>query len=104
LLKQRAEAAREGLKFAQAEFQAGRSTGEALADWSRKLAAAELDRGNPNSGLAALEDHVERLKELEKAKQVRFDAGRIPPQDMAAARYARLDAEIWLARVKAAKN
>jgi hypothetical protein len=103
LLKQRAEVAREGLKAAQDDFQAGRSPGEALADWSRKLAVAEMDRGHRKAGLAALEDHVNRVKELEKAAQARFDAGRISPQDLAAARYARLDAEIWLARVKAKK-
>jgi RNA polymerase sigma factor (sigma-70 family) len=103
LLKQRAEAAREGFKAAQQEFRAGVGTGEALAGWSRKIAEAELDRGNRKAGLAALEEHVERLKELEKVTQARFDAGRVSPQDLVAARYARLDAEIWLARVKAKK-
>jgi RNA polymerase sigma factor (sigma-70 family) len=103
LLKQRAEVAREGLKVARQEFQAGVGTGEALAVWSRKVAEAELDRGNRQAGLAALEDHVARVKEWEKVTQARFDAGRVSPQDLAAARYARLDAEIWLARVKAKK-
>jgi hypothetical protein len=101
LLKQRAEVARQGLKAAQEESQAGRGTIEQLVGWSRKIAEAELDRGNRKAGLAALEEHVERAKEFEKASRARFDAGRISPQELAAARYARLDAEIWLARVKA---
>jgi hypothetical protein len=101
LLKQRAEVARQGLKAAQAEFQAGHGTIEQLVGWSRKIAEAELDRGNRKAGLVALEEHIELVKDLEKVSRVRFDAGRISPQELAAARYARLDAEIWLARVKA---
>jgi hypothetical protein len=101
LLKQRVEVAQQGLKAAQEEFKAGNGTMEQLTGWSRKIAEAELDRGNGKAGLAALEEHVERVKELEKASRARFDAGLISPQELAAARYARLDAEIWLARVKA---
>jgi len=103
LLKQRAEVAREGLKAAQNDFRAGRGTGEALADWSRKLAEAEMDRGNRKAGLAALEEHVQRVKQLEKMAQRQVDAGIISARDLAAVRYTRLDAEIWLARVKAKK-
>jgi len=89
--------ARQGLKAAQEELKAGRGTIEQLAAWSQKIAEAELDRGNRKAGLAALEEHVERMKELEKASRARFDTGRISPQELAAARCARLHAEIWLA-------
>jgi outer membrane protein TolC len=44
------------------------------------------------------------MKKIQDINQERFDQGRISIEDLALAKYYRLEAEIWLERAKAAKS
>jgi outer membrane protein TolC len=48
----------------------------------------------------AIESHWKRLREIEKVNEERFDAGRIPIQDVLESRFYRLQAEIRLERAR----
>jgi hypothetical protein len=51
--------------------------------------------------MAAWDAHRQRMQDLYDMNMARFEAGRIPIQDLAQSDYYRLDAEIGLERAKA---
>jgi RNA polymerase sigma factor (sigma-70 family) len=102
LAKQRLQAAREVYNGLSIQALQGRGNLDAVANWSPHLLAAELDVAATRAEkLAALQDHVDRLKEFEKQVKAAMDAGRARPWDYASARCFRLEAELRLAKEKA---
>jgi hypothetical protein len=102
LAKARLKAARDVFDAMKAEVRAGRSDGQALAEWSSRLLEAELDAATTKKDrLAALEAHLAQMKEFKKQNNDQFDAGRLSFTDLAKARFALADAEWRLAREKA---
>jgi outer membrane protein TolC len=70
---------------------------------SKRLLTAESEDLNLNrkeTNLKALQDHFDRMKKIQDIDQERFGAGRISIEDLAQAKYYRLEAEIWLERAK----
>ncbi len=99
LLKERYEAAQVEFDGRFKEFLAGRGTQEFLYRSACRLLQAQKELSDkPAEQRAALEAHLKRMKEIEEIAKGRYDAGRIPIQDYQAARYWRLEAEIWLER------
>jgi Sigma-70, region 4 len=100
----KAEAAKAALDGILRLVETGRAPLRDAADWSRKWVLAELDRTDRRAErLAALQAHLDRMKRNEKEQETRFEAGQLPETDVAAARYARIEAELWLAEEKARK-
>jgi hypothetical protein len=105
LSRARSEAARQGVEARLQEFLDGRGTLDLLLESSRELLESEHARATNDADLrAALERHWERCKLIEATNQRRYADGRIALQDYMQARYARLEAEIWLARPRAYKR
>jgi hypothetical protein len=102
LLKARYDMANVEAHARWSEFQAGRGTLDFLFGASRHLLDAERELSERKADqIAALERYLWCMREIEKVNQQRFDNGRLPIQDVAEARYNRIQAEIWLERAKA---
>jgi hypothetical protein len=101
LLKKKVELASEGLKAAQQEFLAGRSTGEDLYEWSKRYLDAQRELNSTRADHeAALKAHLERMKEYEMIFQAKYQAGRLSFKDVCHAQLVRVEAELWLVRHK----
>jgi hypothetical protein len=75
---------------------------ETLLAASLRLLEAEREASDKKPDqLVALQNHWRRMKETEKVVQWRFDNGMVPTQDLAEAKFYRLQAEIWMERAKA---
>jgi hypothetical protein len=75
---------------------------EDLYRWSRRWVKAQLDlAGTKEERLAALRDHVERMKDLEKMTKALADTGQGSTADATAGRFYRAQAELWLTRARA---
>jgi RNA polymerase sigma factor (sigma-70 family) len=69
--------------------------------WSRRWLEAQMDLAvNKEERMAALRDHLGRMKDLEKVMTAAARAGQRREADAAAGRYYRAQAELWLARAK----
>jgi RNA polymerase sigma factor (sigma-70 family) len=102
LARERLQAAREVYNGLLRLVQQGTINGAEIADWSPHLLAAELDVATtPAERRAAIQAHVERLKEFERLTKAYVDAGRSRATEMARARCLRLEAELLLAKEKA---
>jgi hypothetical protein len=87
------------------EFLAGRGTLDILLGSSRRLLEAELVVCTQKTErVAALERHWERMMMMEVINKGRHDAGRIATKDYMETRYARLEAEIRLIRLRASEK
>jgi RNA polymerase sigma factor (sigma-70 family) len=83
------------------EFLAGRGTQEFLLEASRRLAESQRELNPAKADLvAALQAHLNRVKEMEAVDKERFNAGRITVAQVKEAEYYRLEAEIWLEQAK----
>lgn len=101
LKKARAEAAKATYEARWEEYKVGRGFLEPVCDWSRRWLEAERDMSTKKEEqLAALEAHLKRLKELEEMVTASFEAGRTAIGNVTAARYHRIEAELWLAQAK----
>lgn len=98
LAKDRAATAEKVYRGVVAMQKSGRSTVEAVAQWSVRWLDAELDAAKPKK--QALADHVTRMTELETEAAKMRDAGTIAGSDADAATYFRIEAELWQARGK----
>jgi outer membrane protein TolC len=68
---------------------------------SLRLLEAELEwKTKPAEQIAALEAHLERMKNIHDINLARFNAGRASVGDLKQAEYYRLDAEVRLERAK----
>jgi hypothetical protein len=94
------EAARKTCRIVAQEYIEGKATVEQVQTWSRRWLDAEREVSKKNAEtLAALEGHVERIKDLEQAAQNRAGAKGALASD-AAAEYFRLAAEQALTQEK----
>ena len=102
LASERHEAALVTLSSREREFLAGRGTLEFLQEVALTLLEAELALGGPPADrLGALERYWELVKRNEEINRERFEAGRIPIQDVADSKYQRIVAEIRLKQAQA---
>ena len=70
------------------------SSSERLLEAERALSDKKADQ------VVAIESHWKRMRQIEKVNEERFDAGRIPIQDVLQSRFYRLQAEIRLERAR----
>jgi RNA polymerase sigma factor (sigma-70 family) len=104
LLKARLEAAQAEVDSRRLAFQAGRGTLDTLIGASQRLLKAELEQSkNKDEEIAALQKHFELMREIHKAEEDWFNAGRVGLYDFKQAEFNRLEAEIALERAKAKK-
>jgi hypothetical protein len=81
---------------------AGRCTVDLLLDTSERLLGAELELSDrPADRVVFLDAHRRRMEAFEKLEKERFDAGRLPEQDLLQTRVVRLTAAIRLEKAKA---
>jgi hypothetical protein len=101
LLKERYDVARTEMDMRRKEFYAGRGTLDITLGASLRLLEAEreLDARRDNQA-TALENHWKRMRQVEEVNKERFQAGRIPIQDLSESTFYRLQAEIWLERAR----
>jgi hypothetical protein len=94
----RTEAAKAAFEAVKASVAVGRDPTEAIYTWSVRWLTAQLEGGA--KAPAALEDHLQRMKELEAAVTAKFQSGTAAKGDTLAAAYYRAEAEVWAARKK----
>jgi hypothetical protein len=95
--KVRSDAAQKAYALHKAQLDAGTSKPENVYLWSTRWADAE------GAKAAAVDQHLDRMKQLEAAVDKAFKAGVATAADMAAANYYRAEAEAWSARAHGAK-
>lgn len=101
LLKARVQAAELELEVRMKEFLAGRGTLDVLLGASRRHVEAYRElHPKPADHLIAAESHFRRMKDVHEINENRYQAGRIPISDLKETEYYRLEAEIWLERLK----
>jgi hypothetical protein len=103
LVQERVETAKKEVEARMFQFEAGKGTLDFLIGASKRLLTAETDDKPSVVALAPLQAHFDRMKKIQDINQERFDGGRISIEDLAQAKYYRLEAEIWLERAKAGK-
>jgi len=99
----RRDAARKTFEARWRQYEAGERgcSSDLTLEWSRRWVEAEnaLNNKKPER-LAAFDAHLQRTRRIEEVVRVRYEFGSEPTQDMTAAEYYRLEAEIWLAEEK----
>jgi hypothetical protein len=104
LAKAKVEAAQKACKAFAQEYLAGKASLEQCSQWSRRWADAQREVNSKRSNmLEALEGHVTRLQDLEKAARVRFDNNRAQISEVYVAEYHRIEAELALSRAKSSR-
>src|SRR6266852_3354211 len=104
LVQERVETAKKEFEARMMQFEAGKGTLDFLIGASKRLLTAETEDRPGVGALAPLQAHFDRMKKIQDINQERFDGGRISIEDLAQAKYYRLEAEIWLERAKAGKQ
>ena len=104
LQKEKLQAAKEEVETRRNQLEAGKGTLDFALGASCRLAIAQLKASDrPEDQMRALQTHFDETKQVEEINQARFEAGRIPIEDLLLTRYYRGEAEIWLDKVKAGK-
>jgi hypothetical protein len=106
LQKEKVQAAKEDVDVRNRQLEAGFgiSTVCFLLDASRRLALAQLETSEKTEDQTkALQTHFDTTKSIQELDQARFDAGRLSIEALSSTKSFRLEAEIWLERVKAGK-
>ena len=102
LLQAQLEAAQDVFKARWAEFMAGRSTGDEVQVWARRLLDARLPLAATRAErVASCKEYLDQMKEWEKLAKARYDAGRVSIAEYKAASYYRIEAEILLFKSEA---
>jgi RNA polymerase sigma factor (sigma-70 family) len=97
LRKKKLSVAATGFTAANQRFIAGHDSAEEVYTWSRRWLEAEMEVNRSKAGrLAALRDHFQRMKELEKVVQARSRDGKVTVKDLSTGQFARREAEILL--------
>jgi hypothetical protein len=107
LAEERREAFLTEYRIREQRVRAGTDTPDASRRVSRSLLDAELAlAGGRGDRLATLERYWARADELEALTRERVEAGvkNFTPADLYAARFDRLQAELWLAQARAGKE
>jgi len=95
--KARSDAAQKAYTQYRAQLDSGLSKPEQVYLWSTRWADAE------GAKAAAVDAHLDRMKQLELAIEKSVKAGIANAADLTAANYFRAEAELWSARVHGAK-
>jgi hypothetical protein len=100
----KAEAARQACLALAQEYADGRATLEQVSQWSRRWKDAQRNTTSKRSEqVAAEEDHVRRMQQVEAKAKERVAAKRAQPSEAYAAEYYRIEAEMALAQLKTGK-
>ncbi len=95
----RIAAAAETFAIAQARYAAGTITVDDVYTWSVRWLDAQRDQPLKGKALvAAAAAHLDRMTALEAEVTAAVAAGRASSYDLAAARYYRAEAELWVER------
>jgi outer membrane protein TolC len=101
LLQGRYQEAKEAYRLTEALYKNGQGSAEEVVLWSRRLLDAERPLcKNKEDEIAAVQQHLDRMKELEKRAEQLVKAGAATRKDVSAARYHRFEAEILLSQLK----
>jgi outer membrane protein TolC len=101
LPKQLLDAARQRWEGQRAYYEEGRITIDRFIRASEKLMEAERNVATTDAErLAAMQRHVERMKELAAREKAEFDVGKGTRADLAEATLARVEAEILLKKAR----
>jgi len=101
LLMARLDAAFEEAETRRRRYYEGKETLDIAIHSSLRLLEAERELSSKQAEQRlALENHLRRIQELEKIHQLKIDAGYGATQELAQAKFYRLQAEIWLERMK----
>jgi len=101
LLLARLDAALEEAETRRRRFYEGKATLDITINSSLRLLEAERELTSRQADQrVALENHLRRMQELEKIYQLKIDTGSVAFQDLAQAKFYRLQAEIWVERMK----
>jgi hypothetical protein len=104
LVQERIETAKKEFEARMKQFEAGKGTLDFLIAASKRWLNAETHAIPSGVSEAYLQAHFDRMKKIQDINQERFDQGRISIEDLAQAKYYRLEAEIWLERFKAGES
>jgi hypothetical protein len=100
----RVEAARQACLALAQEYADGRATQDQVRQWSQRWMDAQRNATSKKSEqVAALEDHVKRLQQLEAKAKERVAGKRAQPSEAYTAEYYRIEAEMQLAQSKPGK-
>jgi hypothetical protein len=104
LARAKTDAARRTCQALAQEYLEGKATVEQVHQWSQRWLNAQRELSSKKSDqLAAFQDHVSRMEQLEQAAKTRFDSRRGPLSDLSAAEYHRIDAQLALSRAKSSR-
>ena len=95
----RADAAAKAYTTALTRWAAGKGAAVDEGLWSERWVAAQVDAA-PRSVAQAFTDHLARMTDLEASVKQHAKAGLSGPDDVDAAAYYRIEAELWHARGK----
>ncbi|HJZ58680.1 MAG TPA: efflux RND transporter periplasmic adaptor subunit [Gemmataceae bacterium] len=102
LAKAKRETAGAAYKATFKAFQDGRADTEKVYLWSRRWMEAEQDAGEKKADrIAAVEAHLDRMKELRKLAEARYQAGQSTHADVLGVDFYLAEARLWLAQAKA---
>lgn len=102
LAKTKVAAAKTTYEVTVKAFAEGKADAEKVYLWSRRWMEAQRDvSGKQPDRVAAVEAHLERMKELRKTAEARYRIAQAPPADVLGADFSIAEAELWLAQVKA---
>jgi hypothetical protein len=97
LLEERLATARSLYEMTLARYQQGQAEQGDLLTWSENWLESELQlEPKPAERVQSLRNHLERVRNVERIAQARFDAARGHQSEALAAKYYRLGAEIRL--------
>jgi hypothetical protein len=105
LAKERRDAARKTYRTTWANYRDGFAGEEQVYRWSKRWLEAERQADpRPDRQLAALRDHWERMRQMEKTVKSLQQARAITTDRVTAAEYYRAEAEMWLLEAKDRKD
>jgi hypothetical protein len=104
LAEAKLDAARKTCELIAQDYAEGRASHEQFQLWSRRWMDAQKQVTPKRSEqLAAVEAHVDRMRQLEKAARKRVAAKRAPEWEGYATEYLRIEAELMLSQTRSSK-
>jgi hypothetical protein len=101
LAKAKSEAARKTCQAIADEYLQGKASVDQVHQWSQRWMNAQRDISPKRpEQLSAIEDHIKRMEQLERAAQEKYDSKRGPASDVSAAEYYRLQGQLDLSKAK----
>jgi hypothetical protein len=101
LARAKLDAARQTYQAVMRDLPAARADAEKVYLWSRRVLEAQRDLSDKKAErIAALEDHLARMKELRKVALARYRAGHATHTEALAGEFYVAEAELWLAQAK----